>query len=128
MHLKTQLIIFWIELLILRIQSNNLEFPFQLSSQIIFLNLTFKLQNSNIKFQVEIKIFKIKLPIFKINKVLKIEIIIFRFKNNNLEFKYQFLDQISFLNLNNNFPNWNVNFHIEITRFKIEMSIFRLNY
>jgi len=57
------------------------------------------------KFQVQIKIFKIRLPIFRVKKVFKIEIIIFRFKNNNLEFKYQFLDQISFLNLNNNFQN-----------------------
>jgi len=46
-----------------------------------------------------------KLPIFRFNKVFKIEIITFRFENNNLEFKYQFLDQISFLNLNNNFQN-----------------------
>jgi hypothetical protein len=26
------------------------------------------------------------------------------------------------MNLNNNFQNWNVNFHIQITIFKIEMS------
>jgi hypothetical protein len=26
-------------------------------------------------------------------------------ENNNLKFKYQFLDQISFLNLNKNFQN-----------------------
>ncbi len=29
------------------------------------------------------------------------------------------------MNLNNNFQNWNVNFQIQITVFKIEMSIFR---
>jgi len=29
--------------------------------------------------------------------------LIFGFKNNNLEFKYQFLDQIIFKNLNRNF-------------------------
>jgi len=29
------------------------------------------------------------------------EILIVRIENNNLEFKYQILDQISFLNLNN---------------------------
>ncbi len=86
-----------------------MEFQFQLSSQIISKNLNFKLQISNIKFEVEIKIFKIKLPIFRVNKVFEIEIIFFRFKNNNLEFKYQFLDQISFLNL---------------TIFRIEMLIF----
>jgi len=32
-----------------------------------------------------------------------IEILIFGFENKNLEFKYEILDQISFLNLNNNF-------------------------
>jgi len=42
---------------------------------------------------------------FRLNKFLKFEIIIFRFENNNLEFKYHFLNQISFLNLNNNFQN-----------------------
>jgi hypothetical protein len=67
------------------------------------------------------------MSIFRHNKVFWIEIFIFRFENNNLGFKYQFLDQISFLNLNNNFQNWNVNFQIQITIFKIEMSIFRLN-
>jgi hypothetical protein len=36
----------------------------------------------------------------------------FRFQNNNLEFKYQFLDQISFLNWNNKFQNSNINFEI----------------
>jgi hypothetical protein len=65
--------------------------------------------------------------IFKLNNIFWIEILIFRFKNNNLEFKYQNLDQIKFLNLNNNFQNWNVNFQIQVTIFKIEMSIFRLN-
>jgi hypothetical protein len=52
------------------------------------------------------------------------EILIFRFENNNLEFKYQFSDQIYFLNLNNNSQNWNVNFQIQI--FFIEMSILGL--
>ncbi len=89
----------------MKIQNNNFEFPFQLSSQIISENLNLKLKNSIIKFQVEIKIFKIKLLVFRVNKFFKIEIIIFRFKNSNLEFKYKCLDQINFLNLNNNFQN-----------------------
>jgi hypothetical protein len=51
------------------------------------------------------------MSMFKLNKVFWIEILIFRFENNNLEFKYQVLDQISFLNVNMNFQNWNVNFN-----------------
>jgi len=35
------------------------------------------------------------MPIFRLNNFLKIEILIFRLKNNNVEFKYQILDQIS---------------------------------
>jgi hypothetical protein len=61
----------------------------------------------------------------RLNKFFWTKILIFRFENNNLEFKYQFLDQTYFLNLNNNFQNWNVNFQIQITIFNIEMSIFR---
>jgi len=87
-----------------------LEFKFQLSSQIVSENLNLKLQNSSIKFQVQIKIFKIKMSIFRLNNCFWIEILILRFKNNNWEFKYQGLDQVNFLNLNNNFENWNVNF------------------
>jgi hypothetical protein len=34
-HFKTQLLIFWIEIIISRIENNNLEFRFKLSSQII---------------------------------------------------------------------------------------------
>jgi hypothetical protein len=34
------------------------------------------------------------------------------FQNNNSEFKYQFLDQISFLKFNKKFQNSNVNFQI----------------
>jgi hypothetical protein len=64
---------------------------------------------------------------FRLNKKNWIEILIFRFENNNLEFKYQVLDQIKFLNLNNNFQNCNVNFQIQVTIFKIEMSICKLN-
>jgi hypothetical protein len=67
------------------------------------------------------------MSIFRLNKYFWIEILVFWFENNNLEIKYQFFDQISFLNLENNFQNWNVNFHIQIKIFKIEMSIFRLN-
>jgi len=67
------------------------------------------------------------MSIFTLNNFFRIEMLIFRFKNNNLEFKYEVLDQIKFLNLNNNFHNRNVNFHIQVTIFKIEMSIFRLN-
>jgi hypothetical protein len=64
-----------------------------------------KLHNSNFKFRVQIKIFKIKMSMFRFNKCFWTEILIFRFKNNNLEFKYQNLDQILFLSLNNNFQN-----------------------
>jgi len=67
------------------------------------------------------------MSIFRLNNIFWVEIPILRFKSNNLEFKYQLLDQISFLNLNNNFQIWNVNFQIQITRFKIEMPILRLN-
>jgi len=35
------------------------------------------------------------MPIFRFNNLLKIEILIFRFKNNNLEFNYKILDQIN---------------------------------
>jgi len=45
------------------------------------------------------------MSIFRLNDVFRIKILIFRFENNILEFKYQFLDQISFLNLNYNFQN-----------------------
>jgi hypothetical protein len=51
--------------------------------------------------------------IFRLNKVFWIEILIFRFENNNLEFKYQCLYQI-FFNLKKNS--------------RIEMSIFRFKY
>jgi hypothetical protein len=64
---------------------------------------------------------------FRLIIIFGIEILIFRFENNNLEFKYKVLDQIAFLNLNKNFLNWNANFYIQITIFNIEMSIFRLN-
>jgi hypothetical protein len=60
---------------------------------------------------------------FRLNYYFWIEIPIFRFENNNLELKYKVLDQIYFLNLNNNFQNWNVNFQIQITVFNIEMSV-----
>jgi hypothetical protein len=40
--LKTKLIIFWIEILILRIQNNNFELQFQVSNQINFLNFKSK--------------------------------------------------------------------------------------
>jgi hypothetical protein len=66
------------------------------------------------------------MSMFRLNNVFWIEILILRFENNNLEFKYQFLDQISFLNLNNNFQNWIFNFQIQITIFNIEMLIFIL--
>jgi hypothetical protein len=58
------------EILILRIQNNNLEFQFQMSNQITFLNLNLRTQNINILFWI---------------------------RKNNLEFKYQFWDQISLL-------------------------------
>jgi len=60
------------------------------------------------------------LLIFRLDKVFEIEIIIFRFENHNLELKCQFLDQISLLNLNNNFQNCNVNFHIQIKILKLK--------
>jgi hypothetical protein len=40
------------------------------------------------------------MSIFRLNNVFWIEILIFKFENNNLEFKYQVLNQIIFLNLN----------------------------
>jgi len=43
------------------------------------------------------------MSVFRFNKCFWIEILIFRFDNNTLEFKYHFLDQISFFNLNKNF-------------------------
>jgi hypothetical protein len=67
-------------------------------------------------------------------KTVKTQSIIFwtkninlRFQNSNSEFKYQILDQISFLKLNNKLQNWNVNFQIKILIFKILMSILKLN-
>jgi len=42
------------------------------------------------------------MSIFRLNKFFLIELIISRFDNNKLEFKYQNLDQINLLNLNNN--------------------------
>jgi hypothetical protein len=35
------------------------------------------------------------MSIFKLNNVFWIAILIFRFENNNLEFKYQFLDSMN---------------------------------
>jgi hypothetical protein len=67
------------------------------------------------------------MSIFRFNKCFSMAILTFRFENNDLEFKYQFLDQISFLSLNKFFYNWNVNFQIQIIVFRIEMSIFGLN-
>jgi hypothetical protein len=48
------------------------------------------------KFQVQIKIFKIIMSIFRLNNIFLIEILIFRFENNNLDFKYEYLDQFFF--------------------------------
>jgi len=45
------------------------------------------------------------MSIFKLNKLFSNEILFSRFENSNLKFNYQFLDQMSFLNLNNNFQN-----------------------
>jgi hypothetical protein len=67
------------------------------------------------------------MSIFRFHNVFYIKILIFRFRNNNLEFKYQVWVQIKFLNLDNTFENLNVNFQIQVRIFKIEMSIFRLN-
>jgi hypothetical protein len=67
------------------------------------------------------------MSIFWLNYIFFIEILIFKFKKNNLEFKHQFLHQISFLNLNWKTQNWNVNFQIHLTKFKIEMPFFWLN-
>jgi hypothetical protein len=76
------------------------------------------------KFQVQKTKCKLKMSILIFNKFFWMEILIFRFENISLESKYQILDQIKFLNLNNNFQAWNVNFQIQIAIFKIEMSIF----
>jgi len=48
--------------------------------------------------------------IIKHNQGSWIEILMFRFENNNLGLEYQFLGQISCLNLNIKFQNWNVSF------------------
>jgi hypothetical protein len=63
------------------------------------------------------------MSMFRLNNVFWIEILIFRFENNNLEIIYKVLDHKTFLNLNNNFQNWNVSFQIQIIIFSIEMSI-----
>jgi len=55
--------------------------------------------------------------IIKHNQGSWIEILMFRFENNNLGLEYQFLGQISCLNLNIKFQNWNVSFQIQITVF-----------
>jgi len=39
-------------------------------------------------FQVQIRIFKIKMSNFRHNYYFLIEVLFFRFENNNLEFKY----------------------------------------
>jgi hypothetical protein len=51
-----------------------------------------KIQIWNIKFDIHIKIFKIKIFHFYNQLIFWIEILIFGFENINLEFKYQFLD------------------------------------
>jgi len=53
------------------------------------------------------------MSIFKLNNIFWVEILILKFEINNLEFKYQILDQIFVLNLNNNFQNWYVNFRFK---------------
>jgi hypothetical protein len=65
--------------------------------------------------------FKVEMSIFGLIKKNWIEIFMARIENNNLEFKYQNLDQISFLSLNiyfknsNNFlRNWNSKFQIQL--------------
>jgi len=69
-----------------------------------------------------------------------IEILVFRFENNNLKLKYQILDQISLLNLNlkkselkcqfsdsnNNIQNWTVHFEIQLIIFRLEVLILRI--
>jgi hypothetical protein len=57
------------------------------------------------KFHIQIKYSKLI--------IFWIEILIFELENNNLEFKYQFLDQINFLNLNRKF-------HMQIIFFKFK--------
>jgi len=79
------------------------------------------------KYQIQKKNPKSKCWILHSIMVILIEILISRFENSNLEFKYQFLDQIRFLNLNKKFQNWNVKFWIQIRILKNEMSIFSLD-
>jgi hypothetical protein len=66
------------------------------------------------------------MSILKLNKKIWIEILIFGFENNNVEIKYELLDQISFLNLNKNFQNWNVNFQTRSINFENPKYYFRI--
>jgi hypothetical protein len=54
------------------------------------------------------------MSIFRLNKFFWIEILIFRFKINNLEFKYQFLDQINLFEFKLKISYSNKKFEIQI--------------
>jgi len=58
---------FWVEIPILRFESNNLELKYQLLDQISFLNLNNNFQIWNVNFQIQITRFKIEMPIFRLN-------------------------------------------------------------
>jgi hypothetical protein len=65
------------------------------------------------------------MSMFRLNNIFWIEILIFRFENNNLEFKYKFLDHFFFwiertiskieifLDSNNDIQHWNVHFRLK---------------
>jgi hypothetical protein len=79
------------------------------------------------------------MSMFKLNKCFWTEVLIFRFENNNLKFKYQILDQFflefklkipdlecQFSDSNNNIQHWNVHFSIHFIIFKLEVLILRI--
>ncbi len=116
------------EVLILRIQNNNLELKFEIQIKWLFKIWMNFFQSWNIKFHIHIKILQKKFnPFYNQLIIFWIERLIFGFENINLIFKYQFLDQIGLfelkwkyhiwiLNLKFNFfkNNWNRKFQIQI--------------
>jgi len=121
-HFQSEVIIFRIEILILSIQNNNLEFKFQLSKQIISLKF-------NSKFKIDISIFIVKDKYSKSECQFWGSNVIFNWnynfliQNNNLKFKHHILHHISFFWIKNririesqfsdsynNIQNWNAHF------------------
>jgi hypothetical protein len=93
--------------------------------KLLHISILKKIQNGNIKFQIQIKLFNFQIQInifrsqlFK-NSNINFEIEISRFEYENREdFKYEFS------NWNNIFKIWNINFEIQIRIFRSEISIF----